>query len=145
MNLGMGLMGSRSVAGGGVLPHIPAVQYSEINPSNPDGILVHWDRPITASAHIKDAISLIINGGAPIHPQAVVIHPSTPNLMAIVHHPDFKLGDVVTWAYNDQHPTESLVDAKGVEVDNQTYGVSNNFIPPVGNVEFSNAFDSAYN
>jgi len=131
--------------GGGALPHVPSVAYSEINPTNPDGILVHWDRPIIATAHIKDAITLIINGGAPIAPQAVVIQPGSPNMMAIIHHPDFKLTDVVTWAYNDQHPTENLKDAKGVEVDNQTHGVTNNINHGAPKGAFSHAFDASFN
>ena len=34
----------------------------------------------------------------------------------------------MTWAYNDQHPTEFLKGAEvgGVKADNQTYGVVNN-------------------
>jgi len=117
---------SNAGTSGGPLPLVPRVFSSRIMSGQPDGILITFDRPMILSAHIKNAISIIINGGAPIHPQDVHVNPTNPQQIAIVHHPDFNSGDVITWAYNDQHPTESIVDKDGTELDNQTYGVTNN-------------------
>ena len=110
---------------------VPKVVMSSI-PDTGDGIMVVFDRPMHMTASLQDALSIIVNGGTPVHPDHVDI---TPDKTAIgMRFPTnfFKYGDVVTWAYNDQHPTEELKGAEtdGKEIDNQTYGVINNVVDP---------------
>ena len=110
---------------------VPKVKRSII-PATGDGIMVVFDRPMHMTPDLQKALSVIVNGGTPVHPDHVDI---TPDKTAIgMKFPDhfFKPGDVVTWAYNDQHPTEEIKGAEvgGKEIDNQTYAVSNGAVAP---------------
>ena len=122
-----GLLGSGKGGSGGppTLPHVPKVLSSIVHKNTKNGILVTWDRPIIPSAHAEQAINIIINGGAPVHPIRIETQAQHPNMMGFIMPSSFHSGDVITWAYNDQHPTESLKDANGVSPDNQTYAVAN--------------------
>ena len=92
-----------------------------------DGIMIVFDRPMTMTANIKEALSVIINGGPPIHPDNVVLNSEHDFIGMLFPIHTFKVNDVITWSYNDQHPTEELKGAEvnGKEIDNQTYGVIN--------------------
>ena len=106
---------------------VPKVRSSTISTTSPDGISINWDRPMMISASLKDAITVKVNGTA-VAVKNVVQNPTNPKQLGIVMNVPFKHGDVVTWAYNDQHATEFLKGAEvgGVKADNQTYSVVNN-------------------
>lgn len=105
---------------------VPRVLSSTILATQQDGIDVKWDIPMKATQNIKDAISVIIDGAAAVHPTSVVFHPQDPKEMGIIMSTPFTPGQVVTWSYDDQHPTEELASIYNVEADNQTYAVVNN-------------------
>jgi len=136
MNLGLNLMSASGEAGTPVVPGtVPKVISSAI-PATGDGIMVTFDRPMTMTSKLQDALSVIVNGKAPVHPDHVDISGSKKVIGLRFPLNFFKAGDVVTWAYNDQHPTEEIKGAEtnGKEIDNQTYGVVNNIVvPPVNN------------
>ncbi len=93
-----------------------------------DGIEALFDRPMVYTNDAFLAISAIVNGGTPIVPTSIVSNPSDPSELAFLFTgTTFKAGDVITWSYNDQHPTGEIKGAEtgGVEIDNQTYTVKN--------------------
>jgi len=107
-------------------PAIPKVMDSSINIADPKDagvIVVTFNTNMLATADIHKAISIKINGT-----DAVVTHAevdaSAGNELAIIFTPVAKSGDIITWAYNDQHPSELLKSAKGIEANNQTYSVT---------------------
>lgn len=105
-----------------VITDPPEVLRSSISSAQDTAIKVVWDRGMKATANIKDAISIIIDGAAAIHPESVTI---TGTEMLLVLPASFLHGQVVTWSYDDQHATETLESIYNVEADNQTYAVSN--------------------
>ena len=110
---------------------VPKVKSSTI-PAAGDGILVKFDRPMTMTQNLQDAITVIINGAAPVNPDHVILSPDKTQMQLAFPAGHFHHTDVVTWAYNDQHPTEELKGAEpgGKEIDNQTYAVFNNAVDP---------------
>jgi len=127
--------------GGGVVPPVtvPKVIGSTIYANNHGRILVEWDTEMKGTADIRFAISIIVNGGAPIVPNAVTF---AGKFMTLSDH--FHAGDVISWAYDDQNASELLSTKVGnIEADNQTYGVTNNIIaaslpqPAPGSVDSS--------
>jgi len=107
-------------------PAIPTVVKSQISIADPKdaGILVvTFDTTMQATADVHKAITIKINGS-----DAVITHAevdaSAGNELAVIFTPVASPGDVITWAYNDQHPTEELKSSKGIEVNNQTYSVT---------------------
>ena len=126
--LSFGLISRGGRSGGHFVPgSVPKVKYSSI-PQSGDGIMVTFDRPMHMTASLQDAITVIINGAAPVKADHVQLSANHKQLGFMFPANHFKNGDVVTWAYNDQHATEELKGAEtgGVEVDNQTYAVTNN-------------------
>ena len=126
----MGYGGFGGSAGIPVIPGtVPRVVRSSI-PAKGDGIGISFDRPMTHTAKLQDAMTVIVNGKAPVHPDHIDISPDKTIVGLMFPKHFFKHGDIVTWAYNDQHPTEELKGAepKGVEIDNQTYAVTNNTV-----------------
>ena len=113
--------------GGGHLPPStpPKVMESAIFPDSEDGILILWNVPMKVTKDPQAAFNIIINGGAPIHPKEVVFNPQDRKMMGLLFDTAFVQGDVVTWAYDDQHPTITLESVHGAEADNQTYAVEN--------------------
>ena len=102
----------------------PKVLSSKIYANNSHRILVEWDTEMKGSADIRFAISIIVNGAQPIVPNAVTFNKKYMTLSD-----NFKAGDVITWAYDDQNSTELLSTKVGdVEADNQTYGVTNTLV-----------------
>ena len=148
LNFRLGLKLGHTGSGSGFIPGtVPKVMSSSI-PDTGDGIQVVFDRPMTMTASLQDAISIIVNGGTPIHPDHVDITQDKTAIGLIVPANFFKHGDVVTWAYNDQHPTEEIKGAEvgGKEIDNQTYGVTNNVVAPVPPARaFSAGFNEGFN
>ena len=118
---------ANNTGGGAPIPpvaKVPKVKGSEIYANNGKRIVVEWDTEMKGTASLKDAINIIVNGGAPIHPLAV-----TFNAKFMMMTGSFLQGDTVTWAYNDQHVTERLSTKVGdTEADNQTYGVDNKLV-----------------
>jgi len=135
MNLGLNLMQGPDGGGGTPpTPTVPKVNSSDILDAKRDGIVVKWDQAMVASGQIQNAINIIIDGAIPIHPKSVEFDHSDPSKMALIMNTPFTQGQVVTWSYNDQDPTEELKSAAGVEADNQTYGVTNHIVvTPVNN------------
>jgi len=128
MYLGLALMRRRGKGVGSFVPgSVPKVMTSVI-PAAGNGVGIVFDRPMTNTNHLQDAFSVIINGGTPIKPDRIEKTPDGTSIALIYPKDFFKKGDVVTWSYNDQHPTEEIKGAEtnGKEIDNQTYGVVNN-------------------
>jgi len=104
---------------------VPKVMSSE---TTGDGaaLLVKFDRPMSKTADLQDAMIVKIDGTT-VKPDRIE-QDSTKSLLGMIYPVDFfKPGQVITWAYNDQHPTEELKGAEtgGKEIDNQTYAVIN--------------------
>jgi len=104
---------------------VPKVRGSE---TSADGaaLLIKFDRPMSMTVNLQDAMIVKIDGTMvkPDH----VLQDATKSLLALQYPVDFfKPGQVITWAYEDTHPTEELKGAEvgGVEIDNQTYAVIN--------------------
>ena len=106
---------------------IPVVLSSEIKGDAPDAIMVLWDRAMKGTADIKDAINVVIDGAAAVHPGSVSFDSAK---MTIAMTSNFTAGEVVTWAYDDQHPSAKLESIYNVEADNQTYDVDNQISNP---------------
>ena len=118
---------SKSTGGGGTTPPVagvPKVVSSKIYPNNSHRILVEWDVEMKGTADVRQAISIIVNGAAPIIPNAVTFNKKFMTLSD-----NFLQGDVITWAYDDQNASELLSSKVGDhEADNQTYGVTNGLV-----------------
>jgi len=115
----------RMLGGGGGLAHasIPTVKSSTIVAANTSRILVEWSEDMKGTGNIKDAINIIVDGAAAVHPASVTF---TGKFMALALPAPATAGQVITWAYDDQNPTERLDTVAGnVEADNQTYAVNN--------------------
>jgi len=121
-----GIAGRRLSGGAVTPPAVPVVLSSTIDPTNPDGIVVQFDQQMTLTCDIKDQINVIVDGAAPIHPLTVVHDVSDPAIWALTFPTDFVAGQVITWAYDDQAACDWQSLASGIEIDNQTYGVTNN-------------------
>ena len=104
-------------------PKVPRVADSSLSFTHDTGIVITWDQPMMMSQSLEKAISVLINGTAAVVSD-VVLDDSSGNTMGIEFTPAAKKGDVITWAYDDQHPTETLSSSLGIEADNQTYGVT---------------------
>jgi len=105
---------------------VPKVTGSETS-SDGTALLVRFDRPMSMTVNLQDAMTVTIDGTVvkPDH----ILQDGTKSIIAMQYPAGFfKPGQVITWAYNDQHATEELKGAEtgGVEIDNQTYAVSNN-------------------
>ena len=120
------------------LPLVPKV-ISSVATRNAQGtaVLITWDRPMIPNTSAKLAFT-VLAGTTPVTVTAVTVDPNNPNILALVA-PGLKTGDVITWAYNDQHPQGEVKDQNNVEPDNQTYGVQNN-IPTA----FTKGFDKGF-
>ena len=101
---------------------MPKMVSTELRLSAPTYIIAQYDQEIVVSANLKDAINVIINGVSQ-KPISIVHSTNEPALIGFEVNKPVKLTDVVTWAYNDQHPIEFMKSSKGIEVENQTYGV----------------------
>jgi len=143
MNLGLNLMQGPDGGGSFIPGTVPKVMSSQI-PAKGNGVGVVFDRPMVTTAHVQDALSVIINGGTPVKPDRVEKTPDGTSIALIYPDGFFKPGDVVTWSYNDQHPTEEIKGAEtgGKEIDNQTYGVANHATVPTLSVVSSTIYDN---
>ena len=115
--------GEGGFGGGGTTPPttVPKVLSSQIDMATPDGILITWDMPMHISAKLSDAITVHI-GATVATVKGVELEPTDPKNMVIIMDKPFTKTDVVTWSYDDQHPTELMASIAGTEADNQTYG-----------------------
>ena len=142
MNLGLNLMSHTNTASGGsgFIPGTVPKVVSSVIPASGDGVMVTFDRPMVMTKSLQLAMSVIKDGGPPVHPDHVLINPSNPKQIVLRYPAKFFTDhNVVTWSYNDQHPTEEIKGAEsgGKEIDNQTYGV-------VNNTKIKGAFDSGF-
>jgi len=105
-------------------PTIPNVISSTIEAAADTDIVVVWSEDMKGTGSIEQAIKIIIDGASEVNPASVSF--SGVN-MTLVLTAAATAGQVITWAYDDQHPTETLETVSGnVEADNQTYAVTNN-------------------
>ena len=107
-------------------PTVPQVMSSRI-PIGGDGIIVVFDQAMKMTKSLQDAITVKVDGGVTVKADHIEITPDGTSVGIIFPMHFFKPGQVVTWAYNDQHATEKLSGAVtgGLEADNQTYAVIN--------------------
>lgn len=105
----------------------PFVVSSDIPASDPDTIVVKWDKPMSVTGHLTAEINTIIGTAAPVHPAHVVFH---GNDMTLSFANAFASGAKVTWAYDDSNPHVQLHDTHGNEAENQTYVVTNHVAAP---------------
>ena len=109
-------------------PTVPKVSASYISDTARDGIYVLWDRPMSMTCDAKDQINIIIDGSAPVHPTSIVFNTDQREMGLLMPTP-FIMGQVVTWAYDDQGACDlQEVDPPNTEADNQTYGVANRIV-----------------
>ena len=110
----------------GPLPLIPKVRSSTIPETEPDGILVKFDRPMVVTCDIAAQVNVIIDGAAPIHPDHTVFNQSDLSEIGFIFGTDFTPGQVVTWAYDDSGACDlKEADPPNTEAENQTYTVNN--------------------
>ncbi len=84
--------------GSSPLPPVPKVHGSIIFAGQPNGIQVHWDRPMEMTCDIKSQITVLADG-VPVPVQSVEFHPNEKSEMGILVGSDFLAGQAVTWAY----------------------------------------------
>ncbi len=107
-------------------PSVPTVSSSTVEVAAPKDVVVVWSEDMKGSASIKEAINVIIDGGSAVHPAGVTFSATTMTLVLV---DAVTAGQVVTWAYDDTHPTERLETVSGnIEADNQTYAITNNVV-----------------
>jgi len=105
------------------VPTIPHVTSSSINDAAPKDIVITWTEAMQGTGDIKSALSVTVDGAASVNPASVVF---MGNEMTLTLAAAVTAGQVVTWAYDDQNPTEVLETVAGsIEADNQTYAVTN--------------------
>lgn len=117
--------GGSGFSGGGSTgaPAQPQVVSSTTRRPAEGGILVEWDRPMHISAELYKAMTVKVDGKI-VTVTDVVQNPNEPKEIGILVTPPLKANQKITWAYDDQHPTENLAGADGHEAINQTYTVT---------------------
>jgi hypothetical protein len=119
------LPGGTGGGGGGVPTVTPKVTSSIIRDDAPDGIIIQWDTQVEFSQNIKGALTVKIDGvDATIN--EVIYDPQDHSRIGIILNVKMLRKQVVTWAYDDQNPTEYIKGSNDVEAENQTYAVTNN-------------------
>jgi len=136
--------GHGGFGGGGTTPSVPTVPKvikSTIRIEG-DGIGIIFDQAMHMTKNLQDAMTVKVDGGAPVKADHIDITPDGTSIALMFPLHFFKQGQVVTWAYNDQHATEELKGAiaGGLEVDNQTYAVTNLVMSKVPLVESSEIY-----
>ena len=105
-------------------PTIPHVGSSTVKTSADTDIVVLWSEAMKGTQDLDGAIDVIIDGAAPVNPASVSFSDLT---MTLTLSTSVTAGQTITWAYDDQDPSERLDTVAGnVEADNQTYAVTNN-------------------
>jgi hypothetical protein len=124
-----GLGGQGGFGGGSTTPptQVPKVTSSIIRDDAPDGIIAQWDNQVQISSNLKDAIT-VMSDGISMNVTDVIYNPLDHSKIGIIIDGKFHRKNVVTWAYNDQHATEYIKGANGIEADNQTHSVTNNIL-----------------
>jgi len=133
-------VGSYYSGAGGVLPAMPVVTQSRVLSNQPDGIQVHFDRPMMATGDVTSQISVIINGGVPITPTSIAFHPSNPAVMGIVLPVTLISSDHLTWAYTTGAQKIQEVASPNAEMDIQTFSVHNDISHNDWSNDWSNDF-----
>ncbi len=105
---------------------VPVVLSSIISNTDPAVVNVTFDIDMQHTANLNAAID-VIAGNKHITPQTAVIQTDKRTLKITLYDP-ILYHQSVTWAYNDQHPTETLESTANVEATNQTYTVLNNVL-----------------
>ena len=90
-----------------------------------DGIYVVFDRPMSHTASMKDAITVIDNGRPPMHPDKVLFTPDNTAMALLFDLHTFHYQDVITWTYDDTNATEEL---KGAEVSGKELSGTQNSV-----------------
>ena len=110
---------------GGTTPAVPTVVSSIIHANNDKRILVTWNQEMRAKGDIKQKMWIVIDGGAPVLPTAVIF---SHDYMTLSFASEFKTGTVISWKYDDSDAAIVLESTSGVKADNQTYAVTNNLV-----------------
>ena len=108
---------------------IPKAEVSVITATQADGIDILFNVNVKISSNIKDALRVWIktdSGTITGVIKDVIQNPANHEEIGILMDKPFKAGQIITWAYNDKHPTEYIKSDNGVKADNQTYSVINN-------------------
>ena len=107
-------------------PTVPVVVSSIIHANNDKRILVTWNQEMQASGsdkdNLKQKIWIIIDGGAPVLPTAVIF---SHDYMTLSFASEFKTGTTISWKYDDGDANIILESKAGIKADNQTYAVQN--------------------
>jgi len=104
------------------VPVVPVVVSSIIHANNDKRILVTWDQEMQAKGDIKQQIWIVIDGGAPVLPTAVIF---SHDYMTLSFASEFKTGTTISWKYDDGDANIILESKAGIKADNQTYAVQN--------------------
>ncbi len=117
---------SNLIAHGQPVDRVPVVLSSIIDNADPTVINVTFDVDMQHTAHIHNAIDIMKNGHHE-NPLSAVIQADKRTLKITLQNPVI-YHEVLTWAYNDQHPTETLESLLQIEAENQTYNIVNNVL-----------------
>ncbi len=105
---------------------VPVVLSSIISNTDPAVINITFDVDMQHTTNLHTAIDVVV-GNQHITPQTAIIQTDKRTLKVTLDTP-ILYHQAVTWAYNDQHPTETLESIANVEAVNQTYTVVNNVL-----------------
>jgi len=111
------------------VPAVPVVVSSIIHANNDKRILVTWDQEMQAKGDIKQKIWIVIDGGAPVLPTAVIF---SHDYMTLSFASEFKTGTTITWKYDDSDANIILESKAGIKADNQTYPTQNDLADEPG-------------
>ncbi len=105
---------------------VPTVLSSIISNTDPAIINVTFDIDMQHTANLQSAIDVTV-GTMHKTPLSAIIQADKRTLKITLRDP-IVYHQSVTWAYNDQHPTETLESIANVEAVNQTYTIVNNVL-----------------
>ena len=106
-------------------PVVPKVLTSTIAAKNSKRIIVEFDQEMRGKGDIRQALEIIVDGGAPLVASSVSF---SHHFMSLVFSSGFAAGQVISWKYDDTQAGLDLESTAGVKADNQTYAVTNNLV-----------------
>jgi len=124
---------TNKILGTNPIPVNPHVISSYIDKNKPNVITVTYNEPMKAdTTELIKAINTLIAGGnnVPFNPTAIAFR-TDKAILDFTYATPFSYGDIVSWAYNDAHPTSNLSNIAGVEAENQSYAVHNSIDKPI--------------
>ena len=106
----------------------PSPLSSEIFQSSDSTISVFWNMPMNHTGDLKDAITVVIDGGAEIFPASVTFSATNSQKMFITMDTSFVADQVVTWQYHQGTTGIILESIYGIEADESIHPVINHLI-----------------